>query len=102
MPVWPPMRSKIFARSGLSSTSCLTPPATPPYTTPSAANPISQPISSPRCSRHASASGLARTGDAGAGPGARVAQMRDYFVFVQDELPLILDRWWKYLAERDG
>lgn len=34
------------------------------------------------------------------GPGARVAQMRDYFEFVHDEMPALLDRWEAIKAER--
>jgi hypothetical protein len=52
---------------------------------------------------------LADLADEGAtalgGPGTpssdRVTQMRDYFVFVHDELPRILQRWRAFVAQRE-
>ena len=37
--------------------------------------------------------GVDALGGPSTGPGARVAQMRDYFEFVHDEMPSLLDRW---------
>ena len=39
------------------------------------------------------AEGVDALGGTSTGPGARVAQMRDYFEFIHDEMPSLLDRW---------
>jgi hypothetical protein len=44
--------------------------------------------------------GVDALGGESTGPGARVAQMRDYFEFVHDEMPTLLDRWERVKAER--
>jgi predicted transcriptional regulator len=44
--------------------------------------------------------GVDALGGPATGPGARVAQMRDYFEFVHDEMPSLLDRWEAIKADR--
>jgi predicted transcriptional regulator len=46
--------------------------------------------------------GVAALGGPSTGPGARVAQMRDYFEFVHNEMPSLLDRWEAIKAEREA
>jgi hypothetical protein len=41
----------------------------------------------------AAASGVAAAGGPRTPAGARLAGMRDFYVFVQDALPALLDRW---------
>ncbi|MBC6459811.1 hypothetical protein [Actinomadura sp. HBU206391] len=44
--------------------------------------------------------GVTALGGPGTPSGDRVAHMRDYFAFVHDELPLVLERWRAVAAER--
>jgi predicted transcriptional regulator len=46
------------------------------------------------------AEGVDALGGPATGPGARVAQMRDYFEFVHNEMPSLLDRWEAIKASR--
>lgn len=46
--------------------------------------------------------GVDALGGPGSGPGARVAQMRDYFEFVHTEMPSLLDRWEAIKADREA
>jgi predicted transcriptional regulator len=44
--------------------------------------------------------GVDALGGSSTAPGARVAQMRDYFEFVHAEMPMLLDRWQAAKAAR--
>jgi predicted transcriptional regulator len=46
------------------------------------------------------AEGVNALGGDSTGPGARLAQMRDYFEFIHQEMPSLLDRWETVKAER--